>query len=158
DSASIGAALASIRAQTVPFDELLIIDDGSTDDSISIINRLIADLPCARLLRNETNRGIMPTLNRGIAEAAGEYIFLASSNDAYHPHIVAVCEKARAMQPGAAIICGNAVFHHIATGREVPVFIPLPQVMQYVQPMEVQARLARAPLTFFGGAVVMRRD
>ena len=53
DAADIANALRGVLAQTVPFDEIVIIDDGSTDDSVKIIESLIRGLPQARLYCNE---------------------------------------------------------------------------------------------------------
>ncbi|RYZ27160.1 MAG: glycosyltransferase [Chitinophagaceae bacterium] len=66
-------AIDSILAQTFADFELLVINDGSTDDSESIINAYTDER--IRHLKNDRNRGLVFSLNRGVNEAKG--IFLA---------------------------------------------------------------------------------
>src|SRR5687768_17852524 len=63
-------AIDSILTQTLTNFEFLIIDDGSKDNSIEIINSYKD--PRIKLVKNETNLGISKTLNRGIELAAAE--------------------------------------------------------------------------------------
>jgi glycosyltransferase involved in cell wall biosynthesis len=76
-------AIDSILAQTYPHFELLVIDDGSLDDSADII-RSYSDNRI-RLISNERNSGIIFTLNRGIAEAKGKYIARMDADDVSYP-------------------------------------------------------------------------
>lgn len=72
-------SIRSILNQDYTDFELLIIDDGSTDNSISIIQSFKDDR--IRLLKNESNKGVVFTRNRGLEEAKGEYILLLDSDD-----------------------------------------------------------------------------
>lgn len=72
-------AIHSILAQTFTDFELLVIDDGSTDDSY---NRAAAFKDSRiRILRNETNIGLTRSLNRGLAEARGEFVARQDADD-----------------------------------------------------------------------------
>lgn len=73
------AAIQSILEQDFNDLELLIIDDGSTDTSLEAINRF--QDPRIRVLVNETNKGLIHTLNRGIGEANGKYIARMDGDD-----------------------------------------------------------------------------
>jgi glycosyltransferase involved in cell wall biosynthesis len=72
-------AVDSILCQTFTNFELLIIDDGSTDESITILESL-AD-PRIRLVRNETNLKLVATRNKGLSLARGQYIALMDCDD-----------------------------------------------------------------------------
>jgi glycosyltransferase involved in cell wall biosynthesis len=76
-------AIDSILNQTLTDFEFLIIDDGSTDNSVQIIS-LYSD-PRIKFVRNDTNLGISKTLNRGIEMASAEYIARMDADDISYP-------------------------------------------------------------------------
>lgn len=82
----VGAAIESILAQTHADFEFLIIDDGSTDDTPSVLERY-AD-PRIRHVR-QANRGLAGTLNVGIEMARGELIARQDQDDLSHPERLA---------------------------------------------------------------------
>lgn len=77
------ASIQSILNQDFKDFELLIIDDGSTDKSIEVITSFKDSR--IRLLRNEVNKGVVYTRNRGLKEAKGEFILLLDSDDVALP-------------------------------------------------------------------------
>jgi len=79
----IGEAVQSVLDQTFTDFELLLVDDASTDDTVGIVERLGDDR--VRILRNESNRGQVPSLNRGLSEARGEYVARLDADDACLP-------------------------------------------------------------------------
>lgn len=72
-------SLESILSQTFEDFELLVIDDGSTDRSASILAS--CEDPRLRVVRNRTNIGLPRTLNRGIGLARGEFIARQDADD-----------------------------------------------------------------------------
>lgn len=79
----LAKAIESVLAQTYTHFELLIINDGSTDDSERIILSY-AD-PRIRYIKNEHNLQLIATLNKGIALALGEYIARMDADDVCMP-------------------------------------------------------------------------
>lgn len=79
----LAQAIDSVLAQTFTDFELLMLDDCSTDGSLSIIQSY-SD-PRIRLYQNEQNMGISPTLNRGIALAQSALIARMDADDLCHP-------------------------------------------------------------------------
>ena len=75
----IAEAIESILNQTFTDFELIIIDDGSTDRTIEIIEGYKD--PRIRFYRNEQNAGVALTLNRGIELAKGEFVARMDSDD-----------------------------------------------------------------------------
>ncbi len=93
----VRAAVESVRAQTFGNFEFLIVDDGSTDDSVALVESC-AD-PRIRLVRNAVNKGQTACLNQGLALARGEWIARQDADDLSHPirldrQLAAVAEDA----------------------------------------------------------------
>lgn len=76
-------AIGSVLQQTFTNFELLVIDDGSTDDSIAIIKSF--DDPRIRLVQNPVNKGISATLNYGIELATTDLIARMDADDICYP-------------------------------------------------------------------------
>lgn len=81
-AAYIGECLDSILHQTWKNFEIIIVDDGSTDNSASIIEKY--DDPRIRYTRNSQNKGIVYSLNKGLSQAQGKYIARIDSDDKMH--------------------------------------------------------------------------
>ena len=79
----IGAAVASILAQTFADFELLVIDDGSSDRSGEVTQH--TQDRRVRLLRHERNLGVAKTRNAGIDAARGQYLAFLDSDDIAQP-------------------------------------------------------------------------
>jgi glycosyltransferase involved in cell wall biosynthesis len=75
----------SALAQSYPHIEVLVVDDGSSDDSLSVLARYGDRI---RYFSQE-RLGASVARNRGIAEARGEFIALLDSDDAWHPDKIA---------------------------------------------------------------------
>lgn len=80
---TVVAAARSILRQTLSDLELIVIDDGSVDDSFARVERLRD--PRIRLFRNENNLGVSQTRNRGIELMRGDYMAPMDADDVCHP-------------------------------------------------------------------------
>lgn len=85
----IQAAIKSVIDQDYANIELLIIDDGSTDDSAEVARTLISECEARFVrfeLRSRPNRGLSATINEGIEWSRGEYFSGLASDDVLLPH------------------------------------------------------------------------
>jgi glycosyltransferase involved in cell wall biosynthesis len=83
--------LSSILTQLSSQDEVVIVDDASTDNSINIINAFKDSR--IRLLRNPQNLRVIKSFERALTEATGDYIFFADQDDIWLPNKVElVCQ------------------------------------------------------------------
>jgi glycosyltransferase involved in cell wall biosynthesis len=78
-------AITSVIGQDFADFELVVVDDGSTDATPSILERWAARDPRVRVLRNETNLGISQSANLGLAAARGAYVARLDADDLCMP-------------------------------------------------------------------------
>jgi len=83
-AAHIAEAVRSVERQTLRPRELVIVDDGSTDDSVALVEAVDCAIPI-RLLRKE-NGGQSSARNHGIRNSTGELIALLDQDDIWYPH------------------------------------------------------------------------
>ncbi|TYB74208.1 glycosyltransferase family 2 protein [Bizionia gelidisalsuginis] len=81
----ISETITSVLNQTYSHWELLLIDDGSTDATCTIVNNFVAKYPNIFLLINDTNRGAGHSRNRGIQVAKGDFIAFLDADDLWKP-------------------------------------------------------------------------
>ena len=77
----IGDALESIVSQSYRPLEVIVIDDGSTDNSVEIIDKFVGKYPFVRLIRNKTNLGTVAAAKRGEAIASGYYLHRMAADE-----------------------------------------------------------------------------
>lgn len=77
----VDEAIASVVGQDYPDFEFVIVDDGSTDGTLAILERWAARDARIVLVRSPRNEGISAALNRGLAVARGEYVARQDADD-----------------------------------------------------------------------------
>lgn len=107
-------AVDSILNQTFKDFEFLIIDDGSTDNSVSYLDK-IKD-PRVRIIRNPKNVGITKSLNIGLREAKGRYIARMDADDVSLPERLQKEFDYMETHPDV-IVCGTRIGTIDETGR-----------------------------------------
>ena len=100
----IGETLESVNASTFGDFEIVIVDDGSTDDTHSVVKRFA---PEARYIYQE-NVGIPEVLNVCVRAARGEYIQHLGSDDLLFPHSLARSVAVLEANPRVAVVHGAA--------------------------------------------------
>ncbi len=110
-------AISAALAQTYSDLELLVVDDGSTDDTFDVIEQLRARDPRVIHVRNARNIGLAAlSLNTGISLARGQYIVILSQETCWRPHAL------------------QALLRHVRSGAEPTVVVGLEQVGERVTP------------------------
>lgn len=105
---TLDAAINCIFAQTYTDWELIMCDDGSTDDTYAVAERYCTVYPgkCI-LLKNETNLGLNATLNRCLSMATGEYIARMDGDDLCSPERFAEEVTVLDAEPDIAIVSSS---------------------------------------------------
>lgn len=111
---TICRAIKSVQAQTFQDWELIVIDDGSTDDTEALIT--LTD-PRMVLIRQE-NRGFTEARNAGIRASTGTYLAFLDSDDEFLPHHLELCVAYLEAFPGAQFV-GTELLEDLGKGRLV---------------------------------------
>lgn len=98
----IGKAIQSVVNQTYSNWELIIVDDGSTDNSIKRIKNFKDARIC---LIEQENRGAHNAINRGLEQAKGYYLAILNSDDIYEKDRIAFMVKEMKRKPEIGFIC-----------------------------------------------------
>jgi glycosyltransferase involved in cell wall biosynthesis len=98
-ASTIRGCLESVRKQTIPDVEILVVDDGSEDETASIA----AAVPGVRVMR-QGNAGPASARNRGIAAASGEWIAFLDADDEWTDSRKLEKQLACALSHGAALV------------------------------------------------------
>jgi glycosyltransferase involved in cell wall biosynthesis len=111
--AYIARAIDSVLAQTRPADEILVVDDGSTDNTAQIIRRYE---PRVRYL-HQPQTGAPEARNRGIAEATGRWVAFLDADDEWLPDKLACQMELPARNPDLVWSYTNFFVHPVHSDR-----------------------------------------
>jgi len=141
-SAHIAEAIESVEAQHFGDWELILVDDGSTDDSAAIASAHAAkDARIHLLTPDPAKRGAAAARNRGIAAARGEFVAFLDADDIYGPEKLAHDIAELDGDPEAAWVYGaTRWFHENGTGKEYRERLGLRLDRRY-NPPEILARI-----------------
>ena len=97
----------TVRQQTFSDWELLLIDDGCTDASPAICDRLAAEDGRIRAFHQEKNAGVSEARNRGLREAKGDYIAFLDSDDGFEPQTLETLWSLREQTGADTVGCAH---------------------------------------------------
>lgn len=97
--------VASVVEQTYRDLEIILIDDGSTDNSLSLCNKLAEDDYRIRVFHHE-NKGVAATRNQGLDCAAGEFVFFLDSDDWINRNALSGMKASMEEHASDLCICG----------------------------------------------------
>ena len=125
-------ALGSVFGQTYRDFEVIVIDDGSTDDTIRTVRTFGDRIRCIR----QENRGPAAARNAGVAVARGKYIAFLDDDDIWYPRKLELQAPILDGDPNIALVCGAGYAVHgekrTPLAWVLPSFAPSPsQVVQW---------------------------
>lgn len=124
-AATLGATVASLRAQTFPRWEAILVDDGSTDGSAALVEAVAAEDGRLRLVRAPSWQGAAEARNLGIDAARGRYVAFLDADDLWLPEKLAF--QVPRLEAGAAIVFSS--YRRVdPAGRELKVVRARPRV------------------------------
>lgn len=155
---TIEAALASMAAQTIADIRIVVVDDGSTDETPALLARFAVRDPRVEVLR-KPNGGIVEALNHGLSQCTAEFIARFDGDDIAYPHRLAAELAFLTVNP-AYVAVGCDVDHIDEKGAPIS-GLPRPGSPEGADPRWFPARepylvhpfvmMRRAPLVEVGG-------
>ena len=125
-AATLPAAVASVRAQSLADWELILVDDASTDGSRELARGLAAGDPRIRLIERATNGGAAAARNDAIRAARGRLVAFLDADDRWYPEKLA--RQAEFMAEHGHALVFSAYRRVDAAGRPLGVVRPPPRV------------------------------
>ncbi len=159
-AAMVEKAAAALRRHTNDF-EVIVVDDGSADDSLAVLEALQARMSYLRIVRHPQNRGYGAALRSGFEAASREYVFYTDGDGQYDPEELPVLIQA--MRDGIGLVNGYKIrradpFHRVLTGKSYE-WVARRLFGIKLRDVDCDFRLVRAeylrriPLTFESGAI-----
>lgn len=113
---NIARTIESVKHQTYPDIEYIIVDGGSGDGTLAVIEETLGEYP-ARII-SEPDKGIYDAMNKGIALAEGKYIHFLNAGDTYYDACVIEKTVSRIRKTGADIVYGDIEYLYPDGSRE----------------------------------------
>lgn len=120
EAAHLPEQLLAIQTQSARPDEIVAVDDGSTDRTLQMIQefaRSVPDIPTTIISLAE-NAGCARATNRGVAESTGDWLYIASANDVMRPGALTAIASALHAFPDAHLITGDVAGIHLGWSAE----------------------------------------
>lgn len=120
-SSTIGRAIDSLLQQTVVIEQIIVINDGSTDDSLKVIQDL-QKIHDSIVVVDQKNKGVCAARNAGIEIAKGKYLLTLDADDYFENTFVekALLEFEKDERFGA-VMCG---YVRVVNGKKIIPYIP----------------------------------
>jgi glycosyltransferase involved in cell wall biosynthesis len=95
--------IESVLAQTCPAHEIIVVDDGSSDDSVDLLKEHFAGRPELKII-TQRNQGQISAIATGIEAATGDIVCLLDADDLHHPEYLAVLREEYARRKDVDLI------------------------------------------------------
>lgn len=159
-------ALEGIVGQTRPADEIIVVDDGSTDNSRTVIAEYVKAHPQIRFMQNENNIGLQATVERVLPLITTTHMVWTASDDRLLPDFLAESMPPLARHPEAGLCFSETVelrgtdpsneqVVRFATTAGVAHIFNLGDLPEMLDPAAVVARMRRAYLPIAGNTAVV---
>ena len=149
-AAYVEKAIRSVLEQTYPHYELIVVNDGSKDDSAIIAEELLKDIPNARLI-NQENAGVAVARNNGVAQAKGDYVCFLDADDWWDVSFLQEMQQFIKDYPEACIWGTN--YWYVKKGKT---HVAVPCETGYINYPKIYAETLVMPLTSI--SVCIKKD
>ena len=155
----LGDAIESALSQTFTDFELIVIEDGSSDNSLEVIQAYLKKDSRIKLIKHEKNKGIAEGVKSGLASARGEYIHGLSATDCYLPGFLQKSMEKLLQFPDIGLCCVDVGLFHGDTKLYHPYRLleNAPSTLVF-PPSKIQKIFKYAHFTIPGLAAIIKRS
>jgi glycosyltransferase involved in cell wall biosynthesis len=159
-------SLGHIYRQARPADQVLVIDDGSTDDSWDIIQKFVREHSSLQALANDRNLGLEASIARALQLVRCDYLVWAGADDRLLPPFLERNMAILAQYPRAALSFSEVVvlkgdseeIDRFATNPAAPRIFDLSNLPEYLSPDQLRSRMKWGYLPIASNSAVIRVD
>lgn len=159
-AAYLPISIEALLRQDRPADEIIIVDDGSTDESAAIAARMAEEQSTIRVINSQRNEGVISALNKGLAAAHGRYLYFAAADDWVLPRFFSRGLTALRKRSDLGAFCGESLLVNLI-GKELvgqrPIVKPRYSAGP-ISPGKAHVLLRRSDNWMLTGATIFRRD
>lgn len=148
----VAKTIASVLGQSYADWELIIVDDGSKDDSFAVASQAIAGCDKARLVKQE-NAGVSTARNNGVALAKGDYVCFLDADDWWDSSFLEEMAMLISEFPDAGIYGTSYYIVRNGKNRIAPIALDKGFTKGYIDYIEVYSRFLCMPLTSISVAI-----
>jgi glycosyltransferase involved in cell wall biosynthesis len=149
--------LESILTQSVPAQEIIVVDDASTDNSIAVLEDFARRHPTLKFYRNEANLKVVPTVNRALGYATGQFVAPIGADDKVMPGHFEKCLRLLAKYPQAGFCGGVCEMKNLQTGLSHYLGLDVAKEPCYLSPAQMAELGRRRRLLLFTSTMILRR-
>ena len=153
-AATLPRAIKSVLPQLTEQHELIIIDDGSTDDTPLVLEQLQKKYPTEFRSIRKKNGGLSSVRNRGIQESHGQYMIFLDADDELTPDALELLKTHLLAQPKSRMIIGG--HYSVSANSEQRLHLPADLPKEPLQ--RLRYYLLSKRITISNGACLMHRD
>lgn len=154
--------VTDLLKQSRPPDEIIIVDDASTDNSLEVIRKLAAQDSRIRWFRNEQNLGVVGTLSRALHESTCDYVYGGAADDGVLPGVFEKAMNLLERHPEAGLCFGYTLSLNHQTGSisensifltNAPTFLSADEVAEAMDRIAIPGHAVDVP----GNAAIWKR-
>jgi len=157
-SRHLPACLRAIATQSVPADEIIVVDDASTDNSVEVLESLALQYPSLKIYRNPVNQGFMGTVNRGVDLARGQFICAPGADDEIMPGLFEKSLRLLAEYPQAGSSAAICRIFDMKSGLSYNFGVAISSQPCYLSPQKIVELARQGRLLIFSSTMLWRRD
>jgi glycosyltransferase involved in cell wall biosynthesis len=157
--AFLDEALEAIISQSCQPHELIVIDDGSTDGSLDVLQRYEQRVPYMKVFRNDRNRGVIYTANRSLELSKGDYVYWAAADDRLLPGFIQRSMEVLARHPAAGLCCSIPAY--FTDDDQAARSNPRAHVTEnpgYISPDDLAVLMSRKRFNIAGHTAIVKRS